>query len=153
VAEQLSKLEFLSSLGFSKGIIKMYFFRHVMVGANDLDESKKFYDALFGVLGVPSGKTEGEKCRWLGQGGQFLIKLPINGEPATNANGGTIGFNCSSKAMVDQWYAAGMSNGGISITPPKLDNRGVYKLYLSYIRDPVGNKLNASYQLPKEGTV
>ena len=55
--------------------------------------------------------------------------------------------------MVDDWYLAGMSNGGISITPPNLDDRGVYKLYLSYIRDPVGNKLNASYQLPKEDAI
>ena len=50
---------------------------------------------------------------------------------------------------VDAWYAAGMSNGGTSITPPELSDRGVYKLYLSYIRDPVGNKLNASYKLPE----
>ena len=59
----------------------MFFFRHVMVGANELDESKKFYDALLGALGVPPGINEGDKCRWLGDGGQFLIKLPINGEP------------------------------------------------------------------------
>ena len=131
----------------------MYFFRHVMVGATDLDESKKFYDALLGVLGVPPGTNEGDKCRWLGEGGQFLVKLPINGDAATHANGGTIGFNCSSTTMVDDWYLAGMSNGGISITPPNLDDRGVYKLYLSYIRDPVGNKLNASYQLPKEDAI
>ena len=131
----------------------MFFFRHVMVGANELDESKKFYDALLGALGVPPGINEGDKCRWLGEGGQFLIKLPINGEPATHANGGTIGFNCSSTAMVDDWYAAGMSNGGISITPPVLDDRALYKLYLSYIRDPAGNKLNASYQLANDGVI
>ena len=127
----------------------MYFFRHVMVGANDLDESKKFYDAIFEVLDLPPGTNEGNKCRWLGEGGQFLIKLPIDGEAATHANGGTIGFETSSTAMVDAWYAAGMSNGGTSITPPELSDRGVYKLYLSYIRDPVGNKLNASYKLPE----
>ena len=125
----------------------MYLFRHVMVGANDLDASKKFYDAILGVLGLPPGTNEGNKCRWLGEGGQFLIKLPIDGEPATHANGGTIGFECSSTAMVDAWYAAGMSNGGSCITRPELSDRGVYKLYLSYIRDPVGNKLNASHKV------
>ena len=127
----------------------MNLFRHVMVGANDLDESKKFYDAILGVLGLPPGKNEGNKCRWLGEGGQFLIKLPIDGESATRANGGTIGFECSSTTMVDAWYAAGMSNGGTCITLPELSDRGIYKLYLSYIRDPIGNKLNASYKLPE----
>ena len=126
----------------------MNLFRHVMVGANDLDESKKFYDAIFGVLGLPPGKHEGNKCRWLGEGGQFLIKLPIDGKSATRANGGTIGFECSSTVMVDAWYAAGMSNGGNSIMPPELSDRVNYKLYLSYISDPVGNKLNASFKLP-----
>lgn len=125
----------------------MYLFRHVMVGANDLGESKRFYDAILGVLGLDPGTNEGNKCRWLGEGGQFLIKLPIDGEPASHANGGTIGFECSSTVMVDAWYAAGMSNGGSCITSPEISDRGAYKLYLSYIRDPVGNKLNASYQL------
>ena len=106
-----------------------------------------YYDAILGVLGLDPGTNEGNKCRWLGEGGQFLIKLPIDGEPATHANGGTIGFECSSTAMVDAWYAAGMSNGGSCITSPEISDRGAYKLYLSYIRDPVGNKLNASYQL------
>ena len=30
-------------------------FSHVMVGVNDLEVSKKFYDALLGTLGVPPG--------------------------------------------------------------------------------------------------
>ena len=50
--------------------------------------------------------------------------------------------------MVDEWYSAGMSNGGTIITAPEISDRGIYKLYLAYIRDPVGNKLNATYKLP-----
>ena len=122
--------------------------RHVMVGATDLVESKKFYDAIFNVLGVSPGTYEIDKCRWVGEGGQFLIKLPIDGEAATYANGGTIGFDCSSISMVDEWYSAGISNGGTSITGPEISDRGTYELYLAYIRDPVGNKLNATFKLP-----
>lgn len=126
----------------------MPLFRHVMVGANDLAESKKFYDAIFHVLGLSPGTDEVDKCRWIGDGGQFLIKLPIDGEAASHANGGTIGFECSSISMVDEWYSAGMSNGGTTITAPEISDRGIYTLYLAYIRDPVGNKLNATYKLP-----
>ena len=28
-------------------------FSHVMIGTNDLDKAKSFYDALLGTLGVP----------------------------------------------------------------------------------------------------
>ena len=50
----------------------MYLFRHVMVGANDLGVSKRFYDAILGVLGLDPGTNEGNKCRWLGEGGAIL---------------------------------------------------------------------------------
>ena len=125
------------------------FFRHVMVGANDLKESKQFYDAIFGVLGLKAGTIEENKCRWFGEGGQFLIKLPINGDPATHGNGGTIGFEANTSEVVDSWYAAGLSNGGICITPPEVSDRGARSFYLAYLRDPVGNKLCAAHELTK----
>ena len=33
-------------------------FSHIMVGANDLEASKKFYDAVLGTLGVPPAITD-----------------------------------------------------------------------------------------------
>ena len=30
-------------------------FSHVMVGANDLEASRKFYDAVLNTLGIPAG--------------------------------------------------------------------------------------------------
>nr|MDH4400301.1 VOC family protein [Burkholderiaceae bacterium] len=30
-------------------------FSHVMVGANDLEASRKFYDSVFGTLGIAPG--------------------------------------------------------------------------------------------------
>ena len=33
-------------------------FSHIMVGSNDIARSKKFYDALFGVLGVSPGNAD-----------------------------------------------------------------------------------------------
>ena len=33
-------------------------FSHVMVGATDLDASRKFYDAVLGTFGIPAGVTD-----------------------------------------------------------------------------------------------
>ena len=77
-------------------------FNHVMVGANDIDESKRFYDSILGALGIAAGVKDSEvRCKYDGNGGVFMIKVPINGEPATNGNGSTIGFAAQNSAEVD----------------------------------------------------
>lgn len=121
-------------------------FNHVMVGANDMDASKRFYDAVLGALGVAPGVKDSDvRCRYQGNGGVFMIKLPINGEPATSANGGTIGFRAPDPTTVDAWHAAGLANGGVSCEdPPGLRPNGVY---LAYLRDPAGNKLCAAHRV------
>ena len=88
-------------------------FSHVMVGANDLNASRKFYDAVLGALGIPAGVTD-EKGRifYLSPTGVFAITKPINGAAATAANGGTVGFTVADPAVVDAWHAAGITNGG-----------------------------------------
>ena len=40
-------------------------FSHIMVGSNDIDRSKKFYDALFGVLGYVFIRLECEPAPML----------------------------------------------------------------------------------------
>ena len=120
-------------------------FSHIMVGANDISASKKFYDALMGTLGVPPGKTD-EKGRvfYMTKTGVFGITKPINGEPACAANGGTIGFAVDSPEVGDAWHAAGVANGGTPCEdPPGLREGAIGKLYLAYLRDPAGNKICA----------
>jgi len=91
-------------------------FSHVMVGANDIDASRKFYDAVLGAIGYAAGVTD-EKGRifYLSPTGVFAVTKPINGASATAANGGTIGFAVKDPASVDAWHAAGVANGGTSI--------------------------------------
>ena len=120
-------------------------FSHVMLGTNDPARSKKFYDATLGALGVPPGSLDGNRVMYrTPEGGVFILTKPINGEPATAANGGTLGFSCSTPEQADAWHAAGVANGGTACEdPPGLrDNPGM-KLYLAYLRDPDGNKLCA----------
>jgi catechol 2,3-dioxygenase-like lactoylglutathione lyase family enzyme len=124
-------------------------FSHVMVGANDLDASKKFYDAVLGTLGIPAGITD-EKGRlfYLSPAGVFAVTKPINGAPATAGNGGTVGFTVADSAGVDAWHAAGIANGGTTCEdPPGVRESGMGKMYLAYLRDPSGNKLCALHRM------
>jgi catechol 2,3-dioxygenase-like lactoylglutathione lyase family enzyme len=124
-------------------------FSHVMVGANDLDASRKFYDAVLGAIGIPAGVTD-EKGRvfYLSPTGAFCLTKPINGAPATAANGGTIGFNVADRASVDAWHAAGLANGGTACEDaPGIRESSIGKMYLAYLRDPSGNKIVAVHRM------
>lgn len=123
-------------------------FSHVMVGANDLDTSRKFYNATLGAIGVEEGVLD-PKGRWFWRTptGNFAITAPIDGQAATCANGSTIGFACESAEAVDAWHAAGVATGGTSIEDePGVRDMGI-KLYLAYLRDPAGNKICALHVL------
>ena len=123
-------------------------FSHIMIGTNDLDRSKKFYDAVLGTLGVPPSRIDGHRMFYMTKGGVFSVSKPINGEPACHANGGTIGFAAASPEQADAWHAAGVANGGTSIEePPGGRAGGMGKLYLAYLRDPDGNKICALHRM------
>jgi catechol 2,3-dioxygenase-like lactoylglutathione lyase family enzyme len=114
-------------------------FSHVMVGSNDLDRSKRFYDALFGKEGRQDDKGRLSYGR---KGAVFMVSPPIDGQPACHANGGTIGFAFDSPEQVDSWHSAGVGAGGTAIEdPPGYRENAFGRLYLAYLRDPDGNKL------------
>ena len=126
-------------------------FSHVMIGTNDLDKAKAFYDSLLGTLEVRPARVDGHRIFYITKTGVFSVSKPINGEPATCANGGTIGFACNSPEQVDAWHAAGVANGGKSCEdPPGIRDAGFGKMYLAYLCDPDGNKLCGFYRMPKE---
>jgi catechol 2,3-dioxygenase-like lactoylglutathione lyase family enzyme len=117
-------------------------FSHIMIGTNDLERSKAFYDAVLGTLGVPPAMIDGHRMFYMTPAGIFSVSKPINGEPATPMNGGTIGFAASSPEQADAWHAAGVSAGGTTCEdPPGVREGSLGKLYLAYLRDPDGNKL------------
>jgi catechol 2,3-dioxygenase-like lactoylglutathione lyase family enzyme len=125
-------------------------FSHVMVGSNDIERSRAFYDALLGTLGVGEpfrhvNATGQVRLFYRHDGASFCISEPIDGEPATCANGATIGFRCSSPEQVDAFHAAGLAHGGSAIeNPPGIREGGsLGSMYLAYLRDPDGNKLCA----------
>ena len=121
-------------------------FSHIMIGTNDLEKAKAFYDPLLGALGVAPAAVDGNRIFYRTPTGVFAVTKPINGEPATPGNGATIGFSCSSPEQADAWHAAGLANGGTDCEdPPGVREGPAMKLYLAYLRDPDGNKLCALY--------
>jgi catechol 2,3-dioxygenase-like lactoylglutathione lyase family enzyme len=125
-------------------------FSHIMIGTNDLLRSKAFYDAALGALGVPAGVVDRHRVFWRTAGGVFSVSLPIDGQPATVGNGGTIGFACQSAAQADAWHAAGVANGGTTCEdPPGVREGPGGKLYIAYLRDPDGNKLCGLFRMPR----
>ena len=130
-------------------------FNHIMVGSNDLARSEAFYNAVLGVLGAgpplrnqsPSGHM---RLFYRHEGNTFCVAEPIDGEPATCANGATIGFKCASPEQLQQFHDTAVAAGGTSIEePPGLRTGDLGQLYLAYVRDPDGNKLCAIHR-PKK---
>lgn len=125
-------------------------FSHIMIGTNDVERAKGFYDALLATIDVPPGFVDdGRRIFYRTATGTLGVSKPINGEDACFANGGTIGFACNSPEQVDAWHAAGVAAGGVTCEdPPGVRAGGMGKLYLAYLRDPDGNKLCGLYRMP-----
>lgn len=120
-------------------------FSHIMLGAEDIEASKKFYDATLGALGYRPGSMDDKgRIFWREKAGIFAISKPIDGQPASCGNGSTVGFAVSGQEQADAWHKAGLENGGTAIEdPPGIRAGAAGSLYLAYLRDPSGNKLCA----------
>jgi catechol 2,3-dioxygenase-like lactoylglutathione lyase family enzyme len=115
-----------------------------MVGSNDLDRSKHFYDRLFEREASIDDKG---RLAYRRKGAVFMVTKPIDGQRASHANGGTIGFSFESPEEVEAWHKRGIEAGGSAIEdPPGYRENAFGKLYLAYLRDPDGNKLCALHR-------
>lgn len=125
-------------------------FTHVTVGAHDLEASRKFYDAVLGVLGHEPGVPNGAPMSgvmYMTSRGMFGVVTPRDGQAASPANGGTVGFAAASPEAVVAFAEAGVAAGGVAIEDPagpRTTPFGV--LHLAYLRDPSGNKICALHR-------
>jgi catechol 2,3-dioxygenase-like lactoylglutathione lyase family enzyme len=128
-------------------------FSHIMVGANNIEESKAFYDAIFGVLGCEPGiisinPTNQTRYMYIHESNVFLITEPIDGQAASHGNGVTVGFKVPDEATGDRWHEAGLNAGGVTCEdPPGVREAMGAKMYLAYLKDPSGNKVCALKRL------
>lgn len=126
-------------------------FNHVMVGSNDIERSKRFYDAVLSTFGIGEAsrnRADSGHMRLIYSQGDntFCVSEPINDNTAVFANGGTIGFKCDSPQQVQEFHDTAVAHGGSSIEdPPGLRNGSLGPMHLAYVRDPDGNKLCAVY--------
>ncbi|HEX7712108.1 MAG TPA: VOC family protein [Sphingomonadaceae bacterium] len=119
-------------------------FTHVFLGSNDIEKSRKFYDATMGVLGYKNVvPPEAGRMVYAGPDGTFIVAPPYNGEPAKPANGHTLGFAAKDDATVDAWHAAGLAAGGTCDGPPGPREAAPNQSRGAYLRDPDGNKICA----------
>ncbi len=99
-------------------------YSHMMVGSNDIDRSKTFYDATFVAMGgQPGRKDDKGRLMYMHNGSIFMVTPPIDGQPATNGNGCTIGFAMTPE-QADAWHRAGVESGGTAIEDPPGVRRG-----------------------------
>lgn len=114
---------------------------YVTIGYNDADTALKFYDAVFGALGMKRQFFEGN---WAGYGkgdaqSVFLCK-PFDGQDAKPANGTMIAFKGENEGEVDAAHKAGLANGGSDEGKPGARPADSTSFYGAYLRDPTGNK-------------
>ncbi|MEO1730861.1 MAG: VOC family protein [Pseudomonadota bacterium] len=127
-------------------------FNHIMIGTNDIEKSKSFYTAVLGVLGagepmVNVADTGHTRLFYVHDGGAFAVSEPINDEPATCANGATIGFKCNSPEQIQEFHDVAIDNGGTTMEdPPGLREGSMGAIYLCYFADPDGNKICGVYR-------
>ncbi len=119
-------------------------YSHMMVGSNDLERAKSFYDALFGKEGR---RDDMGRLAYGRKGSVFMVSKPLDGGEATHGNGSTIGFAMDDPQEVDAWHQRGVEAGGTAIEdPPGWRENAFGRLYLAYLRDPDGNKLCALHR-------
>lgn len=124
-------------------------FSHIMVGADDIEAARRFYDATFTALGYQPGFNDDKgRLFYRSDSGVFAVTVPIDGQPTHPGNGYTIGLAAANPEAADAWHAAGLANGGAACEdPPGVREGPMGKLYLAYLRDPAGNKLCALHAM------
>ena len=127
---------------------------HVMIGSNDIEKTKKFYNSVLSVLGAGDAmehvnETGQTRLFYIHDGSTFSISEPVNGEPVSIANGSTIGFVCDSPEQVKEFHDIAVSNGGISVEDPPGPRDGTMGLmHLCYFLDPDGHKICGIHRSP-----
>jgi len=120
---------------------------HVMIGSSNIEKTKNFYNAALGVLGAGApmehvNDTGQTRLFYIHDGSTFSISEPINGAPASVANGSTIGFVCNSPEQVKEFHDVAVANGGTSIEEPPGPREGsMGVMNLCYFLDPDGHKI------------
>ena len=114
---------------------------HIQLVVADIEASKRFYRAIFEVLGIPIG---GEAPDYI-----WADELFISTRDSEAAQGHLTGrhhlaFQAVDRATVERFHKAGLSNGGVDNGAP--GERPYHPGYFAaFLLDPDGNNIEAVF--------
>ena len=114
---------------------------HIQLVVKDLPASRRFYEAVFEVLGVPIG-GEAEDYFWADE--LFISSVDSRAARGQLTGRHHLAFQASDHAMVDAFYRAGLDAGGIDNGGP--GERPYHPgYYAAFLLDPDGNNIEAVF--------
>jgi len=119
---------------------------HLQLVVRDLPASRRFYQAVFDVLGIPIG-GEDEDFFWADE----LFVSTADSKAALGELTGRhhLAFQARDRAMVDAFYQAALAAGGRDNGAPGV--RPYHPAYYgAFVLDPDGNNIEAVYHGPAQ---
>jgi catechol 2,3-dioxygenase-like lactoylglutathione lyase family enzyme len=124
---------------------------YVTLGTNNIDEARRFYDAVLPILGYRRQRDSEEEIGYAADGDsrcRLWIVLPFNKRRASIGNGSMVALEATTRAAVDAFHAAALASGGIDEGAPDLRSYHAH-FYAAYVRDLDGNKISAVCESPE----
>ncbi len=115
---------------------------HLQLVVRDLAASKRFYSAVFEVLGIPLG-GEGDDYFWADE---LFVSTPASDAAQGELTGRHhLAFQAADRAVVDAFYQAALQAGGKDNGAP--GERATYHpgYYGAFVLDPDGNNIEAVF--------
>lgn len=118
---------------------------HVSVGVTDVERAAAFYDKVLGALGYKRSAQYLPYAIAYGEGAsEFWIQLPHDQHAPSAGNGIHIGFSARSKDQIHKFHEAALEHGGADEGEPGPRPDYGPDYYGAFVRDPDGNKLEAT---------
>ena len=129
-------------------------FSHLSLGVNDLERSRRFYDAALAPLGIVGRVSVAGEIAYTWGGADaaapnvpaFFIGFedPAARRPVAPSAGFHIAFQARSPAEVDAFYLAALAAGGRDNGPPSLRTQYHSAYYGAFVLDPDGHHVEAT---------
>ncbi len=114
---------------------------HIQLVVANLDASRRFYGAIFEVLGIPLG---GEAPDYFWADELFVSTRDSNAAQGQLTGRHHLAFQAKDRAMVERFYRVGLSNGGSDNGAP--GERPYHPGYFAaFVLDPDGNNIEAVF--------
>jgi catechol 2,3-dioxygenase-like lactoylglutathione lyase family enzyme len=114
---------------------------HIQLVVKDLTASRRFYEAVFKVLGVPIG-GKAEDYFWADE--LFISSADSKAVQGKLTGRHHMAFQASNRAAVNAFHKAALQNGGMDNGAP--GERPYHPgYYAAFVLDPDGNNIEAVY--------